>query len=42
MVRPIKGSHGHHHWLEGYINPLTEADCVDYVTIIIKRIFKFL
>lgn len=41
-VRPIKGSAGHHRWLEGPVNPLAKANRADYVAATVKRILNFL
>ena len=41
-LRFIKGSRGHQGWLEGPVNPLTKVDRPDYLTLILRRILKFL
>ena len=41
-LRPIKGNYSHQRWLKGPVIPLTKADRVDYVALILQRIFKFL
>ena len=41
-LRPIKKNRGYQRWLEGPVKTLSKADRADYVTIILRRIFKFL
>jgi len=41
-LRPIKGSRGHQRWLEDPVVSISKADRADYITIILRRILKFL
>jgi hypothetical protein len=41
-LRPIRGSRGHQHWLEGPVISISKADRADYIAIILRRILKFL